>query len=66
MFGAGETHVLAQNFQQSLVDLRGDFFGFPVDPELRILLAVSAFLLFLMPFRPGRLVGTLRLCGVIA
>jgi hypothetical protein len=35
MFGAGETHILAQDFQQRLIDLRGDLFGFAVDAELQ-------------------------------
>jgi hypothetical protein len=35
MFGAGETHVLAQNFQQSFVNLRGDLLGFAVDAKAK-------------------------------
>ena len=36
MFGTGETHVLAQNFQQSFVDLRGDLLDFAVDAKLQL------------------------------
>ena len=35
MLGSGETHVLTQDFQQGLVDLRSDFFGLAVDAEAK-------------------------------